>query len=657
MCGIAGFLNRSTDSSESRLLEIARGMSAALTHRGPDDEGQWADPACGIALGFRRLSIIDVSPTGHQPMVSASGRFVVIFNGEIYNYEDLRAELVRNFAVRLRGTSDTEVMLHGFDAWGFEPTLRRLNGMFAMAVWDREQRALYLTRDRLGEKPVYYGWLGGTFLFVSELKSFFAHPAFQAEINEESIPLYVRYGYVPAPLSIYKHVLKLPPATFLKVTSGDGAGAPQSYWSLHDVVERAAESRFDGSLDEAVDSLTARLQRSIQQRMQSDVPLGAFLSGGIDSSTVVALMQTVSAQPVHSFSIGFKEDSHDEAKHAARVAKHLGTKHQEFYVSCQEALDVIPRLPELFDEPFADSSQIPTFLISQLAKQYVTVALTGDGGDEVFGGYNRYIWLGRVWSSISRVPRRTRPALGGALTLLSPNAWNSLFRAFGPILPQSAKHRSTGQKLHKIAQVLRAENERELYHRISSIVPFPSDLLDGNDFPIAESRLEVPSGLQVAEQMMYLDTLTYLPDDILTKVDRASMGASLETRAPFVDHEIVEFAWQLPLAWKIKDGKGKYIIRKVLEKILPPALTERPKAGFEIPLGDWLRRELRDYVEATLDERSLRQHGYFDVAAVRAKWREHLSGRRDWQFQLWNVLMLQAWLTRQTSAFRSTASV
>ncbi|MFL6300270.1 MAG: asparagine synthase (glutamine-hydrolyzing) [Terriglobales bacterium] len=650
MCGIAGFLDASGQRSEVALLEIAQRMSDALAHRGPDDQGHWADPSAGIALGFRRLSIIDVSPTGHQPMVSAGGRFVIIFNGEIYNYDELRSELLRNFGAKLRGTSDTEVMLLGFDSWGVEQTLRRLNGMFALAIWDRAERTLYLCRDRLGEKPLYYGWMGGTLLFASELKSFHQHPQFQPELNTEILPLYLRYGYVPTPASIYKNVNKLPPATFLKIAKADADATPQKYWSMEQVVIDSREHQFPGSLEEAVGELSTRLKRSVKQRMQADVPLGAFLSGGIDSSTIVALMQEVSSRPVHTFSIGFQEDSYNEARDAERVARHLHTEHTEFYISSAQAMEIIPRLPELFDEPFADSSQIPTFLISQLARRHVTVALTGDGGDEVFGGYNRYLWHGRIWNVISRVPRAASSALGGAVTLLSPAAWDTIFTAVSPLLPKSMVQRLGGQKIHKLANILRARTERALYQQISSISQVPSELLDERLKPVSSDFL--PSGPEFSdfiEEMMYLDTITYLPDDILAKVDRASMGASLETRAPFVDHEIVEFAWSLPLSMKVRGGVGKQIVRNVLSKFVPSELTDRPKTGFGVPLGGWLRGELRDWAEAALDANTMRSQGLLDVAAVHKKWHEHLSGAREWQYQIWTILMLQTWLQRHST--------
>ena len=651
MCGIAGFLDTSGQRSEVNLLEIAQRMSNAVAHRGPDDQGHWADPTGGIAFGFRRLSIIDVSPTGHQPMISASGRFVVIFNGEIYNYEELRAELTRNFGAKLRGSSDTEVMLLGFDSWGVEPTLRKLNGMFAIAIWDRAERALFLCRDRLGEKPLYYGWMGNTLLFGSELKSFLQHPQFTPELNVEILPLYLRYGYVPTPHSIYKNVAKLPPATFLKVAKGNGDVTPQKYWSMEQVVLKSPENRFPGAFEEAAEALFVRLKRSVKQRMQSDVPLGAFLSGGIDSSTIVAMMQSVSTRPVHTFSIGFQEDNYNEAKDAERVARHLRTEHTEFYISSAQAMDVIPRLPELFDEPFSDSSQIPTFLISQLAKRHVTVALTGDGGDEVFGGYNRYLWHGRVWNVISRMPKAMSSALGGAVTLLSPAAWDTIFRAAGPVLPNAMSQRLGGQKLHKLAKILRARTERALYQQISSVSQVPSELMAERWKSLSSECLpQTPAFSDFIEEMMYLDTITYLPDDILAKVDRASMGASLETRAPFVDHEIVEFAWTLPLSMKVRHGVGKSIVRRILERYVPPELTDRPKAGFGVPLGTWLRGELREWAEATLDPAKMRQQGLLDVDAVHQKWQEHLSGRREWQYQIWSVLMLQAWLARQSGS-------
>ena len=642
MCGVAGFWDTRAATTSERLNSVVATMSRTLVHRGPDDEGHWVDASAGIALGFRRLSIIDVSPTGHQPMFSESGRYVAIFNGEIYNYPELCAELLQSFSITMRGSSDTEVMLHGFDCWGLQATIRRLNGMFAMAVWDRTERALYLCRDRLGEKPLYYGWLDKTFVFGSELKSMTAHPEFRAGIDLDALAGYLQFGYVPTPRSIYQGVAKLPPATILKIKAGHSDPVPQAYWSMKEVVRSAGEKQFSGSVQEAAELLTQRLQRTVKSRMQSDVPLGAFLSGGIDSSTVVALMQSVSPRPVHTFSIGFKEESHNEAADAARVAKHLGTKHREFIVSWAEAREVLPRLPELFDEPFSDSSQIPTYLISRLAKQHVTVALTGDGGDEVFGGYNRYRWNKKLWGLISHTPRFFSSGLGKAITLLSPGAWEAVL---GGRQPQG------GQKMYKLAKSLQARSQWELYEQVSSVSPVPSELL------AAEHKVHAPSdrtnapatASRFVEGMMYEDTVTYLPDDILVKVDRASMGASLETRAPFLDHEIVEFAWSLPLAMKLHGGTGKYVLRKVLEKFVPRQLTDRPKAGFAIPIGAWLRKDLRDWAESALDSAKIRGQGYLDVDAVQKKWQEHLSGKRDWESQIWNILVLQWWLEARSN--------
>jgi asparagine synthase (glutamine-hydrolysing) len=523
--------------------------------------------------------------------------------------------------------------------------------MFAIAVWDRSEQALYLCRDRTGEKPIYYGYAGNAFLFGSELKALHRHPKFQAEIDQAALVGYLRFGYVPTPRSIFKGISKLPPATFIKITKSSRELVPQSYWSMKEVVQRAADQPFRGSLSDAAEELTTRLTKTVKSRMQSDVPLGAFLSGGIDSSTVVSLMQNVSATPVHTFSIGFQEDSHNEAINAERVARHLRTEHVEFYVTAAQAREVIPRLPELFDEPFSDSSQIPTFLISQLAKRHVTVALTGDGGDEVFGGYNRYRWHGRVWNMVTRSPRFMSAGLGGALTILSPAAWDKIFKLGTPFLPASIGQKLAGQKLHKLANIVTSRSKRDLYRQISSVTPYPSELFTAEFRDIvADAMPNSFDGPDFVEEMMYLDTITYLTDDILTKVDRASMGASLETRAPFLDHEIIEFAWTLPLSMKIKDGTGKLVLRKVLEKFVPSALTERPKAGFAIPVGAWLRSELRDWAEGILDPARLRAQGYLDVEAVRKKWNEHLSGRRDWEAQLWNILSLQAWLEHTTSA-------
>lgn len=611
----------------------------SLAHRGPDDEGAWQDADAGIGLAHSRLSILDLSVRGRQPMQSANGRYVVAYNGEVYNYEALRERLNdRASCVRWHGHSDTEVLLAAIEAWGLEETLRRCIGMFAFALWDRQERALYLARDRLGEKPLYCGWQGQgedrVFLFGSELKALRAHPAFEGVIDRSALADFMRFCYVPGPRSIYRGIFKLPPGTWLKVAPD---ATPVPYWSLLEQAQQGQSQPFTGTDAEAVDALEGVLAQSISGQRLADVPLGAFLSGGIDSSTVVALMQAQSAQPVRTFTIGFAREQYNEADQARAVARHLGTEHTEWVVTPEEARAVIPRLPWLYDEPFADSSQIPTHIVSELARRQVTVSLSGDGGDELFGGYNRHAWVQRIL----RVPLPLRRLATGALTALSPEQWDRIYAR----LPKALALRGPGDKAHKLASVLAERDALGVYRRLVSTWPDPHTLVIGAE-PLGSGL--PPGWLETlgddAHRMMAADTLTYLPDDILCKVDRAAMGVSLETRVPFLDHRVVEFAWSLPLRMKIRDGEGKWILRRLLARYVPPALTDRPKMGFGIPLDEWLRGPLRDWAEDLLDERQLREGGYLQPAPVRAAWKAHLSGRRNLVAQLWAVLMFQAWL-------------
>ena len=644
MCGIVGLLQPHALGGDARA--VLRSMTYRLHHRGPDDSDVWLDERAGLGLGHRRLSILDLSPAGHQPMTSADGRYVMVFNGEMYNFDALRREL-ESLRHAFRGHSDTEVFLAAISQWGLEEAVRRFNGMFAFALWDRQTRTLFLGRDRLGEKPLYYGWAGTTFLCASELKALRAYPAFKAEINRDALALLLRYDYVPAPHSIYRGVYKLPAGTLLTVKPEDigREPSPVPYWSLQDVVERGAADPFLGTDDDAVAQLDELLRDAVKLRMVADVPLGAFLSGGIDSSTVVALMQAQSARPVKTFSIGFHETAYDEAQFASKVARHLGTDHTELYVTPAEAQAVIPRLPTLYDEPFADSSQIPTFLVSELARRQVTVSLSGDGGDEVFGGYNRYFLGQRIWGGIEWMPRAVRMGAGQALRALSPQAWNALFRRAGFFLPSSIKVQNPGDKLQKLADVLAMDNPRALYWGLVSLWKNPTEVVAGATEPVTIfNETQQRTGLKdFRQQMMFMDTVTYLPDDILVKVDRASMGVSLEARVPLLDHRIVEFAWRLPVSMKIRRGQGKWILRKVLDRYVPRELIDRPKMGFGVPIDSWLRGPLRDWCESLLDERRLRTDGFFDPRPIREKWSEHLSGRRNWQYLLWCVLMFQAW--------------
>jgi asparagine synthase (glutamine-hydrolysing) len=654
MCGLTGFLNTHAVTSTELLTTQVIPMTNTLHHRGPDDGGIWVDSETGMALGHRRLSIVDLSPQGHQPMFSANGRFVIVFNGEIYNYQTLRDELEKSGAApNWRGHSDTEVMLAAINQWGIENAIKRFVGMFAFALWDRQERVLYLARDRLGEKPLYYGWMGHTFLFGSELKSLRTHPAWRGEIDRNALALLMRYCYIPAPYSIYQGIFKLLPGTVLKLSL---AAATQNhsydlipYWSAKEVVEYGVTHPLQASEPEVIQQLDTLLREAVRQQMVADVPLGAFLSGGVDSSTIVALMQAQSSRPVKTFTIGFSEAGYNEAQYAKQVAQHLGTDHTELYVTPEQAMAVIPQLPTLYDEPFADSSQIPTFLVSQLARQHVTVSLSGDAGDELFGGYNRYFWGRNIWKHIGWMPRPMRSFMAKALTVIPPRNWNKIFALLAPVLPNPLKQPAPGDKLHKLAKMLSAIGPEEIYrHSFLSHWNSPTLVADSLE-PI--TSLTDPNQnshlLDFTQWMMYLDTISYLPDDILVKVDRATMGVSLESRVPFLDHRVVELAWQIPLTMKIRHNQGKWILRQVLYQYVPKALIERPKMGFGIPLDSWLRGPLREWAETLLNSQRLRQEGFFNESLIREKWEEHLAGKRNWQYHLWDVLMFQAWLSEQ----------
>lgn len=644
MCGFTGFLTASggVDNAEA-LYELCQ-MANSIVHRGPDSDGYWADPAAGIGLAHRRLAIVDLSPAGAQPMASGSGRYVIAFNGEIYNHLRLRQMLEREgqLSSSWRGHSDTETLLAGFDAWGIEGTLQRAIGMFAIALWDRETRVLTLARDRLGEKPLYYGWQGqgsaASFVFGSELSALRRHPAFAADINRDALALYMRHNCIGGSHSIYTGIHKLPPGYLLTVSAAAPELMLRQWWSSAAVAKQGVAQPFAGTPDQAVDALEALLRDAVAQQMMADVPLGAFLSGGIDSSTVVALMQAQSSRPVRTFSIGFHEDGYNEAEHARAVAKHLGTDHTELYVTPEQALAVIPKLPTLYSEPFADSSQIPTFLVSHLARQHVTVSLSGDAGDELFCGYTRYQMTAGLWGKVSRLPRPLRQLAAGLITAVPPAVWDKL----GGVLPMSR----VGDKLHKGAALLGSRNVADLYRGMVSHWPDPASVVLGATEPATLLAGEAPAlhGLGDVERMMALDMLSYLPDDILAKVDRAAMGVSLETRVPMLDHRVVEFAWSLPLAYKMRGGVTKWPLRQVLYRHVPRELIERPKMGFAVPIDRWLRGPLRDWAEDLLDETRLRREGYFHPASIRQKWVEHLSGARNWQNHLWDVLMFQAWL-------------
>ncbi|MBK8015730.1 MAG: asparagine synthase (glutamine-hydrolyzing) [Betaproteobacteria bacterium] len=646
MCGIAGFWRPGPMIAEAAEDEV-RGMARTIGHRGPDDDGIWCDAAAGIVLAHRRLSIVDLSPEGHQPMSSRDGHRVIVFNGEIYNFQELRAELDRGGGADWRGHSDTEVMLAAIGRWGVRRALERMTGMFAFVLWDRRSRTLVLARDRFGEKPLYYGWSGSTFFFASELKALRASPAFRAEIDREALALYARHACVPAPRSIYRGIRKLTPGHVLEIPEAQlnrrETVPSQAYWSLAAAVERGRSQPFAGSEAQAADALHALLGGVVKSQMVADVPLGAFLSGGIDSSTIVALMQAAGSRPVKTFTIGFREGDYDEAADARAVAAHLGTDHTEWILSPEEARAVVPRLAHLYDEPFADSSQIPTHLVSALARRHVTVSLSGDAGDEVFGGYNRHRLASRLDAWGRRTPAALRQAAAALLRGIPPGAWDAAARTASRVVPSLSVHRAVGDRVHKLAGLLGAADASRLYEQLTSI--WPEGLVRGSGTAASDwLSMDVPAGLTSAESMMFRDTLGYLPDDILVKVDRAAMGTSLETRVPFLDHRVVEFAWTLPASFKVDGRRGKKILREVLFRHVPRELVERPKMGFGIPLDAWLRGPLREWAESLLDEARLRREGFLDPMPIRRCWTEHQSGARNWQHRLWVVLMFEAWL-------------
>lgn len=652
MCGLAGYLAGTASACIRDSESILRRMGDTIRSRGPDSAGYWWDES-GISLAHRRLSILDLSPAGHQPMHSASGRYVIAFNGEIYNHLTLRSDLQsQGTAPNWQGHSDTETLLAGFDAWGIKATVERCIGMFAFAVWDKQERLLTLGRDRLGEKPLYYGWQGdgdrAFFLFGSELKALKAHPAFNADIDRDALCLLMRHNCIAAPYSIYRGIHKLKPGSLLSVSLLNRQPALESYWSLTEVAVAGVQSVYQGTDQQAVDELEVLLKSAIKQQMVADVPLGAFLSGGIDSSTIVALMQSQSDRPVKTFTIGFNEAGYNEAVHAKAVANYLGTDHTELYVTPRQAMDVIPELPSLYCEPFSDASQIPTYLVSQLASQHVTVSLSGDAGDELFAGYNRYLMTQQVWRKISYLPSVLRSAVASAIKAVPPKYWNLFLSPLDRFMPASLRNVNAGDKLHKAADILNLHTIDELYLALVTHWQ-PERVVIGATEPKTLLMGDRPSlyGLNAIERMMALDAITYMPDDILVKVDRAAMGVSLETRVPLLDHRVVQFAWSLPFEHKMRNGVTKWALRQVLYRYVPPELVERPKQGFGVPIDEWLRGPLRDWAESLLSVDRLKSEGYFEYLPIRKKWDEHLSGKRDWQYHLWDVLMFQAWLDEQ----------
>lgn len=645
MCGLAGILT-SDAAVRERIDDAVSAMVEPLAHRGPDDSGVWTDASAGVGLGFRRLSIVDLSPLGHQPMASGSGRFMMVFNGEVYNAEALAAELSA-LGHRFRGHSDTEVMLAAFESWGVVAATRRFVGMFAIALWDRDSRRLHLIRDRLGKKPLFVFRAPGYISFGSELKALGAGPRFDRTIDQAALGAYLRFFYVPAPLSIFRGTQKLLPGSILTISDPHAPlPAPERYWSAEQLSRDAGSDAFDGTDTDAVDAVEELLADATRIRMgHADVPVGAFLSGGIDSTAVVALMQRQGRRPVRTFTIGFDETDWDEARFAEEVADHLGTDHTSLRLQPADALAVVPDLAGMFDEPFADVSQIPTFLVSRLAKSEVTVALSGDGGDELFGGYNRYLWGARLFGRFRGVPRPVRRALGSALTAVHPRHWDSTYNAVSAVLPRSMHHRLPGVKIHKMAALMRTESPSSFYGSLVSAWPEPGALLTSGTVTRGafEQLMDSRAPSDIAERMMLTDLLTYLPDNNLAKVDRASMAVSLEVRVPLLDHRLVELALRLPMSMKIRNGVTKWVLRQVLYRHVPPALVDRQKMGFDVPIGAWLRGPLRDWAGGVLEDSCRGEGALLAPAAIRRAWREHQAGAADHGHALWVTLMLGAW--------------
>jgi asparagine synthase (glutamine-hydrolysing) len=657
MCGIAGFIDKRPIGSQRR-LEIASRMAASLIHRGPDDGGIWAAESPSVAFGFRRLSILDLSPAGHQPMQSRCRRYTIVFNGEVYNHGELRKQLELH-GHRFRGSSDTEVILAAILQWGLECAVRRFVGMFSIALWDASERQLYLVRDRLGIKPLYYGWSGSTFLFASELKALHAHPDFRADLSHPCVALLHRFGYIPEPYAIYEGLHKLLPGHLLQISAKEDNFGDQQlrcYWSVKEASRKRESSSSRLPTEAVADELESLLKTSVRMRMIADVPLGAFLSGGIDSSLVVALMQETSSRPVKTFTIGFEEDGFNEAEFARKVAAHLGTDHTEVYVTPREAQGVVPKLPEMFDEPFSDSSQIPTYLVSELARRAVTVSLSGDGGDELFGGYDRYVRGDRVWTRLGWLPPAVKRTVSLVLRQLPPEQWDRLFACVTPFLSRNSRVSFFGRKIHKLTRLLSADQPELFYCLLVSQWQNPAEVVPNVlELPSAFNQFQNGNSASTLRQrMMDLDLVTYLPGDILTKVDRASMSVGLEARVPLLDHRVVEYALRLPESVKFHKGQGKFILRTILERHIPRELIERPKMGFGVPIGSWLRGPLRDWAESLLSESALRCNAILAPSPIRALWNDHLSGRNDWSDRLWTVLTFQAWQEKWRSRFHSS---
>ena len=650
MCGIAGFFTPTGfNSTEARA--IACKMRDRLVHRGPDDAGDWLDGEAGIALGHRRLSVLDLSASGHQPMLSASGRFVLAFNGEIYNHLKLRTRISALNGLSWRGHSDTESLLAAIETWGIEEALEASVGMFSLALWDRRERKLTLARDRMGEKPLYYGWQGSTLLFGSELKALRAHPEFRSEINSDVLPLYLRHGYIPSPWSVWKGISKLKPGCYVSfsATQLGMQESPTHYWSLGECIARGQSEPFSGTAEKATEVLEEQLRQAIADQRLADVPLGAFLSGGIDSSTVVALMQTLSSRPIKTFTIGFSQQGYNEAGYAQAVAKHLGTDHTELYVTSTQAQQVIGQLPNIYDEPFGDSSAIPTILVSQLARQHVTVSLSGDGGDELFAGYSRYFnrKAETIWRAGRRIPKLLHPATRQLLRSSAARWTGSMLQ---PVMRLMCQQRcsSVAAKSELLANLIGCESDVDFYRAMTSHWHPDAVLKDAADLRCGFDKALLSGIAEPVQRMMAQDCVTYLPDDILAKVDRAAMSVSLETRVPLLDHRVIELAWRMPFSFKVRNGQSKWPLRQILHKYVPRSLIERPKKGFGVPVDEWLRGPLRTWAETLLDPKRLEAEGYFDAKGITCRWRAHLQGRENWRDSLWLVLMWQSWLETNT---------
>lgn len=665
MCGLAGFIQPASLSPEGHAESVIQRMTAAISHRGPDSAGFWAEEGAEVVLGHRRLSILDLSPAGHQPMHSTCKRYVISFNGEIYNFETLRSEVrgARGEENQWRGHSDTEVLLAAFSLWGVEETLKRAVGMFAIALWDRKEQTLTLARDRFGEKPLYYGFAQGEsvdegavtgrgpLLFGSELKALMAHPEWQGTLASEALEGYLRFGCVGGEASIFQGVAKLPPGSLLQISLDDvQAGklsVPITWWSAEQAARDAMQAGRIEDPEAAVSAVESALGRSVRSRMLADVPLGAFLSGGIDSSLIVALMQQQAERPVRTFSVGFDDARYDESQHAEAVAAHLGTEHMTLNATSQMALDLVPQLPELYDEPFADASQLPTTLVSRLTREHVTVALSGDAGDELFGGYNRHLWVPRIWHKLRRLPLPARRALAVFIRAIPSHRYDQLMQWGGRLLPSQLRLRTFGEKLHKLAAVLASPGERALFAGVTAMNHQPAALLAGQG-PVRAPDALFPALQQFTgvEWMLLMDTLHYMVDDVLVKVDRASMASSLEVRVPFLDPEVFHTAWRIPAEIKLRDGQGKWVLRQLLYRHVPRELIERPKMGFAVPLDAWLRGPLREWAEDLLSTASLAELPRLDGHQVRKLWQAHLKGQGHHAQQLWAVLQLLAWQRR-----------